>query len=600
MPTPPLPKGYSIVGDGGSAPPLPSGYQLVDAPPAPQEVSRFALGPTSISANPLPGRILRSISQYLPDIFEIGGGALAAGGVLAGSKNPASASIAGAKGMVIGRAGGEAVRQEIMNLIRPNWMESPSAGENLSNIGSAGVQGGVNAATGLVSSGIANILFSPSRTIPLQSAATKLARALPLQSEERAFITKAQKGIGDIKGTAQLNGIKITDAASLERAASSTVRSLDDDVSQFFAPYNKYPKNFYIDGGEISRSIKNNVPADLLRQAPRAAANIAKTADNYVGNIGFEEAREIWKNKNAALHAYEKLAPAEKYRADLKRQAMIDTAVVDSIRDQMYSKIEKLAGPGARDLMERTGAAISIRDYAHKLADDQAVQGGFLAKIIPHYPSTMGAASQALRFWESSNNLIKRAFEEAPYATARPMPQNPKIAGLLAGGKTNLPGPTYTTGIPQGPGGTVGYNLPATEPPFSETYRSERVGPLAGLGTGKRQFSEPAINIEGSPKRNLTFSLADLEALRKQGMEEAKQNIIDKRVVSPRAGELRGSGYSVLNQILKSKGNINSIPAQDYNQLINEIGGLSSDQWEAFKDQLEFLGMGIKRNIPKK
>lgn len=351
--------------------------------------------------------------------------------------------------------------------------------------------------------------FSTGSQVVHAESAGKLARALQPGTEERKFIQKIQPAMIDVSVESRMNGRPLKDGASLEAAASAAVRTLDDKIQAFIEPFSNHPASFNIDGNKIADAVGANVPSAMLIEKPNTVNNIAKQVEGYRRPLGFKEAKQILAEKNAALKAFHSMSPADQYRADMQRKFLVDTAVADTIRSELYPRVAELAGPGMDQLMKRQGAAITLRDLAHGLADDQAIEGGLRSRIVANAPTSatkVGVLKAGVRkvLGESPNQLISAAFKPDEIAKAAPYYPTPKL---------RVPGPQRQL--------RAGYEMPQAEgytsttpPPYVDPHTrafrkglllTERAGGSYELGPPETQFTtEPNLEPGGIVKPKYT------------------------------------------------------------------------------------------------
>lgn len=247
-----------------------------------------------------------------------------------------------------------------------------------------------------------------------------------------------------------------------------------------------------IDGNQIADAMVNGIDKRTAAQNPGLVQRVQQAADVYRRPMTLGEAEDFLQSANKDLNTYYVKNKVGQQVAMNDPEVSSTVAEAGALRDALYSKLDDISGPGAAQLKQAYGSLTNVEKelYGRQLvAARQApeslseqlstVRGaGKIAKgVLTASPGDVIegaqniAVSRALKARNSSDAMISRAFEKAQPAQPFPLPDSPRLAGLLQRGAipTAAPDGTYT---------------PSAPPPIDATTRAQRLGLLLPSKTG--------------------------------------------------------------------------------------------------------------------
>lgn len=121
-----------------------------------------------------------------------------------------------------------------------------------------------------------------------------------------------------------------------------------------------------IDGNTVADAMMKSIDARTAAQNPALVERITKVANTYRRGIPVDEAEEFLESANNELNSYyaknkvgQEVAARDPETGHVVREA-------NELRNQLYSKLDELTGPGARDLKQRYGAVSNFQDVLSK------------------------------------------------------------------------------------------------------------------------------------------------------------------------------------------------------------------------------------------
>jgi hypothetical protein len=254
-----------------------------------------------------------------------------------------------------------------------------------------------------------------------------------------------------------------------------------------------------IPGDELVHATRSAIPDLMWQRDPVGAQALVNDAQAAFGGQTFipSQFRDWLKTNNGSLRSfYNQAGASQDAKVAAGTPSAIEKAQADQIRNSLYSYIDPAnGGAGPREIQERTGNLINLRNAADRRANAIDLEkpltpaGGAVRAIAP-----VGAAVRAFRgdisgaaeaavhpFKGPSDALITEIYRQA--LDAAPLPQPPQFnpRGLLG------PGPLITPPSPDSSGPTPWQPRPG-----------------AGLAqdTGTRLLPPPAgpiYNMPGAP-----------------------------------------------------------------------------------------------------
>jgi hypothetical protein len=268
-----------------------------------------------------------------------------------------------------------------------------------------------------------------------------------------------------------------------------------------------------IDGNSIADAMVSSIDKRTALQNPGLVEKVKATADTYRRPMSFDEAEDFLQSANKDLNSYYAKNKVGRQVALNDPEMASTVAEAETLRQQLYQRMNETSGPGAAELKRQYGNLLNVeRELSgRKLVSDRQqpqslneqvssalgaarIVKGALTGNIPEALS--GAAQTQVGNWlkerYSTDALISRAFAKTQAApTTFPVAPQPRIAGLLNAAPPQLPAPGYTE--PKGaPIGTAigekepssSFQAPSTTGKNPETGRFQK---FYTSGTGPQQ-----------------------------------------------------------------------------------------------------------------
>jgi hypothetical protein len=121
-----------------------------------------------------------------------------------------------------------------------------------------------------------------------------------------------------------------------------------------------------IDGNEVADSMMNSVHPRTSRQDPALAERVAKLADTYRHRMDLQEAEQFLQGVNHELGPIYAQGPEAVSAAKNAPNTAHLFAEADSIRKQLYAKLDQLPGTNAAELKRRYGALDELQTQIAK------------------------------------------------------------------------------------------------------------------------------------------------------------------------------------------------------------------------------------------
>lgn len=219
-----------------------------------------------------------------------------------------------------------------------------------------------------------------------------------------------------------------------------------------------------IDGNTIADAMVNSIDRRTALQNPSLVKQISSIADTYRRPLSLDEAEDFLQSANNDLNSYYAKNKVGRQVAQRDASTGYIVAEADALRDGLYSKLDEVTGPGARELKQRYGALsnvenellrrrnVAARQQPVSLAEQIAMSGGVGGvgdifrpdKLINRAQNV--AVARWLKNYGSTDAMITRAFAKldggataAPSAPARSsvLPRVAAAAATRSGFKTN-------------------------------------------------------------------------------------------------------------------------------------------------------------------
>ena len=257
----------------------------------------------------------------------------------------------------------------------------PVAGPLLSHIGESIGRGEIPeligegtaiAATGGALKGITKgaPVRSLRRTIKLDTQAkgelTKIFQPPDKDARFEQNITRAVPEIAEearLKGGNPKNPVPSTwDFLGLLRSAK---RRLWTEREQFIGPHRPA---IQISGDALAKAIREGETSLMRQDNPAAVTALQNKAKLYEGKkYSLKEAESLLKDLNLELHEYYKKGPLDKLTISEAKEVSRLRRMSESLRNEIYSKVDAMAGPGVAELMKRYGSLSDLELYADPL-----------------------------------------------------------------------------------------------------------------------------------------------------------------------------------------------------------------------------------------
>lgn len=237
-----------------------------------------------------------------------------------------------------------------------------------------------------------------------------------------------------------------------------------------------------VDGNQIADAMVNSIDKRTAVQNPNLVQKIQSVADTYRRPLTVSEAEDFLQSANNDLHSYYAKNKVGRRVAQGDPETAYTVAEADALRNALYSKLEDLSGPGAREIKQQYGHLSNVeaeligrknvvaRQDPTSLAEDLATihaAGRFMAGDVIGAPLEV-ATAKGIKNLKSSDGMIARAFRKAmPAGADIAPPTQPIIRGALPRA------PIFSPPVPD-TSGSAPYNPPA----YSRTTRAQRLGLL--------------------------------------------------------------------------------------------------------------------------
>ena len=215
-----------------------------------------------------------------------------------------------------------------------------------------------------------------------------------------------------------------------------------------------------IDGNTIADAMVNSIDRRTALQNPSFVKQISSIADTYRRPLSLDEAEDFLQSANNDLNSYYAKNKVGRQVAQRDPSTGYIVAEADALRDGLYSKLDELSGPGARQLKQRYGALsnvegellrrknVAARQQPVSLAEQMAMSGGAGDILRPDRLLNRAqniAVARWLKNYGSADAMIARAFQktggagvtEAPSPRLRPGAAVPAAAVGSNPGRTN-------------------------------------------------------------------------------------------------------------------------------------------------------------------
>lgn len=200
-----------------------------------------------------------------------------------------------------------------------------------------------------------------------QSLITSALKPGTNNSKWAADMTKA---FPDLKAAEQELGRPIKTFADGREAAKIAKTDLWNQFTAKLKQVTKLGSNApsltNIDGNKIADAMMKSIDARTTAQNPALVERITKVANTYRRSIPVDEAEEFLESANNELNSYyaknkvgQEVAARDPETGHVVREA-------NELRNQLYSKLDELTGPGARELKQRYGAVSNFQDVLSK------------------------------------------------------------------------------------------------------------------------------------------------------------------------------------------------------------------------------------------
>jgi hypothetical protein len=198
-----------------------------------------------------------------------------------------------------------------------------------------------------------------------------------------------------------------------------------------------------IDGNQIADAMMQSIDNRTAVQNPGLVARVKAVADTYRKPMNLADAEDFLQSANKDLNSYYAKNKVGQQVAQNDPEISSTVAEAGALRQQLYSKLDEVSGPGAAQLKQAYGSLTNVEKelYGRQLVaarqqpESLSQQMGTIAGVgrIAKGMVTMNpgdimegtqniAVSKMLKDRNSSDSMIQRAFEAAKPAQPFPMP----------------------------------------------------------------------------------------------------------------------------------------------------------------------------------
>lgn len=198
-----------------------------------------------------------------------------------------------------------------------------------------------------------------------------------------------------------------------------------------------------IDGNQIADAMMQSIDNRTAVQNPGLVARVKAIADTYRKPMNLGDAEDFLQSANKDLNSYYAKNKVGQQVAQNDPEISSTVAEAGALRQQLYSKLDQVSGPGAAQLKQAYGSLTNVekelygrqlvaaRQQPESLSQQLGTIGGVgrIAKgIVTMNPGDIMegtqniAVSKMLKDRNSSDSMIQRAFEAAKPAQPFPMP----------------------------------------------------------------------------------------------------------------------------------------------------------------------------------
>lgn len=197
-----------------------------------------------------------------------------------------------------------------------------------------------------------------------------MTSALKPGTNNARWATDAKTFLPDVKAAEAELGRPIKTFADGRAAAKIAKTNLWDQFTQKLQQVKllgpNAPSLTNIDGNKIADAMMQSIDARTAAQNQPLVDRITKVANTYRRSIPADEAEEFLESANNELNSY--YAKNKVGQEVAARDPEVGHVVKEAneLRNQLYSKLDELTGPGARELKQRYGAVSNFQDVLSK------------------------------------------------------------------------------------------------------------------------------------------------------------------------------------------------------------------------------------------
>lgn len=307
-----------------------------------------------------------------------------------------------------------------------------------------------------------------------------------------------QRALPDIKRAELASGKPIT---GLEDFKTTTLAAKRDNRAEFDALAGPMRGAWSrVDLNPVADGMIASIPSKTKLENPSAVARVLKRAALYRRPFTVEETESLLRDTNAKLEGFYAKYPTSQRAAVRAMPDVAETvAQATELRTALYKTLDAPGqGAAARELQQRYGALMDVeheierrwnvfkRQQPESLSEQigavraagqvarGAVKliGGNPVSAAADFASAAGgrAVSKALKEFQTTDTLLRRAMRGVAPSAPVPPPARPTIAGLLPPGAVRGgPGadPSFARGVPAMPAQSTRLALPAGRPPVT-------------------------------------------------------------------------------------------------------------------------------------
>lgn len=365
--------------------------------------------------------------------------------------------------------------------------------------GAAVAQRAKDVAAGAGEEGLGGALAAAVRTAAPSTPTQLATQALRPEARNLRFETDAeQRALPDIKRAELASGKPIT---GLEDFKETTLAAKRDNRAEFDAIAGPMRGTWSrVDLNPVADAMVASIPSKTKLENPSAIARILKRAALYRRPFTVDETEALLRDTNAKLEGFYARYPTAQRSAVRAMPDVAETvAQAQELRTALYKTLDAPGqGAAARELQQRYGALMDVeheierrwnvfkRQQPESLSEQigavraagQVARGavklvtGNAVSAAADFASAAGgrAVSKALKEFQTTDTLLRRAMRGVTPSAPVPPPARPVIAGLLpAGAVRGGPGadPSFARGVPATPAQSTRLALPAGRPPIT-------------------------------------------------------------------------------------------------------------------------------------